>query len=52
MALEKIKEGKDNQAQHWAGTQIRKFLPFQKEWKGTNRGLDISIMTNKPPFKT
>jgi len=27
-------------------------LPFQKEWKGTSRELDILAMTNKPPFKT
>jgi len=52
MALGKIKGGKDNRAQHWIDTQIRKFLPFQKEWKKTNGELDISIMTNKPPFKT
>ena len=32
--------------------QIRKFLPFQKKWKKTNEDLNISIMTNKPPFKT
>jgi len=50
MALGKIKEGKDNQAQRWTNTQIRKFLPFQKEWKGTSGELDISTMTNKPPF--
>jgi len=31
MALEKIKGRKDNQAQHWTDTQIRKFLLFQKE---------------------
>jgi len=31
MALGKIKGGKDNRAQRWADTQIRKFLPFQKE---------------------
>ena len=52
MALEKIKGGKDNQAQQWADTQIRKFLPFQKEWKGTSRELNISTMTNKLPFET
>ena len=52
MALGKIKGGKDNQAQQWADTQIRKFLPFQKEWKETNGELDISTMTNKLPFKT
>jgi len=28
MALGKIKGGKDNRAQRWADTQIRKFLPF------------------------
>jgi len=50
MALGKIKGGKDNRAQRWADTQIRKFLPFQKEWKGTSGKLDISIMINKPPF--
>jgi len=52
MALGKIKGGKDNQAQRWADTQIRKFLPFQREWKGTNEELDVSTMTNKPPFET
>ena len=52
MALGKIKGEKDNRAQRWADTQIRKFLPFQKEWKETNKELDVSIMTNKPPFKT
>ena len=52
MALGKIKGGKDNWAQRWADTQIRKFLPFQKEWKGTSGELDISTMTNKPPFET
>ena len=52
MALGKIKGGKDNRAQRWADTQIRKFLPFQKEWKETDGELDISTMTNKPPFKT
>jgi len=31
---------------------MRKFLPFQKEWKKTNGDLNISIMTNKPLFKT
>jgi len=52
MALGKIKGGKDNWAQRWADTQIRKFLPFQKEWKETDGELDISTMTNKPPFET
>ena len=52
MALEKIKGRKDNQAQHWTDTQIRKFLLFQKEQKGTNGELDISTITNKPPFET
>jgi len=52
MALGKIKGGKDNRAQRWADTQIRKFLPFQKEWKETDGELDILTMTNKPPFKT
>jgi len=52
IALGKIKGGKDNWAQCWADTQIRKFLPFQKEWKETDRDLDILTMTNKPPFKT
>jgi len=52
IALGKIKGGKDNWAQRWADTQIRKFLPFQKKWKETNGELDISTMTNKPPFKT
>jgi len=52
MALGKIKGGKDNQAQQWADMQIRKFLPFQKEWKKSNGDLDISIMINKPPFET
>jgi len=28
-------------------TQIRKFLPFQKEWKKTKKDLDILIMTKK-----
>jgi len=32
--------------------QIRKFLPFQKEWKETDGQLDISTMTDKPPFGT
>jgi len=50
MALGKIKGGKDNRAQQWADTQIRKFLSFQKEWKGTSGELDISTMINKPPF--
>jgi len=50
MALGKIKGGKDNRVQRWADTQIRKFLPFQKEWKGTSGELDISTMINKPPF--
>ena len=31
IALGKIKGEKNNQAQQWADTQIRKFLPFQKE---------------------
>ena len=35
-----------------ADTQIRKFLPFQKEWKETNEDLDIATMTNKSPFET
>jgi len=52
MALGKIKGGKDNWAQRWTDTQIRKFLPFQKEWKGTSRELDISTITNKLSFKT
>ena len=52
MALGKIKEGKDNWAQWWADTQIRKFLPFQKEWKETSREPNIPTITNKPPFKT
>jgi len=52
MALGKIKGGKDNQAQQWADTQIRKFLSFQKEWKGTSGELNISTMTNKPPFNS
>jgi len=52
MALGKIKGEKDNQAQQWADMQIRKFLPFQKEWKKSNGDLDISIMINKPPFET
>ena len=50
MALGKIKGEKDNQAQRWADTQIRKFLPFQKEQKGTSGELDITTMTNKLPF--
>jgi len=52
MALGKIKGGKDNRAQRWADTQIRKFLPFQKEWKETEGELDISTMVNKLPFET
>ena len=32
--------------------QIRKFLPFQKEWKETDGKLNISTMANKPPFGT
>jgi len=52
IALGKIKEGKDNRTQRWTDTQIRKFLPFQKEWKETDRNLNILTMTNKPPFKT
>ena len=52
MALEKIKGGKNNQAQCQADTQIRRFLPFQKEQKGTNGELDVSTMTNKPLFET
>ena len=52
MALGKIKGEKDNQAQQWVDTQIRKFLPFQKEWKKTNGDLDILIITNKHPFET
>ena len=32
--------------------QIRRFLPFQKEQKETNKDQDISTMTNKPPFET
>jgi len=32
--------------------QIRKFLPFQKEWKETDGELNISTMTNKLPFGT
>ena len=52
MALGKIKGEKDNQAQQWTDTQIRKFLPFQREQKGTSEELDILTMTNKPPFKT
>jgi len=31
MALGKVKGGKDNWAQRWADTQIRKFLLFQKK---------------------
>jgi len=31
ITLGKIKEGKENQAQQWANTQIRKFLSFQEE---------------------
>jgi len=50
MALGKIKGEKDNWAQQWTDTQIRKFLPFQKEWKRTSGELNISTMTNKPPF--
>jgi len=52
MALGKIKGGKDNRAQRWADTPIRKFLPFQKEWKGTSGELDISTITNKLSFET
>ena len=52
IALGKIKGEKNSQAQQWANTQIKKFLPFQKEWKETDRDLDVSIMTNKPPFET
>ena len=52
MALGKIKGGKDNWAQRQADIQIRKFLSFQKEWKETNRELNISTMTNKLPFMT
>ena len=52
IALGKIKRGKNNQAQQQANTQIKKFLPFQKEWKETNGEPDISTMTNKPPFET
>ena len=50
MALGKIKGEKDNWAQQWTDTQIRKFLPFQKEQKRTSGELNISTMTNKPPF--
>ena len=32
--------------------QIRRFLPFQKEWKETNKDLDVSTMTKKPSFET
>ena len=52
MTLGKIKGGKNNWAQRWADTQIRKFLPFQKEQKETNGEIDILTMTNKPPFGT
>ena len=52
IALGKIKKGKENQAQWWADAQIRKFLPFQKEWKETEGELDVSTMVNKPPFET
>jgi len=56
IALGKIKGGKENRAQRWADAQMKKFLPFQKEWKGTglndNGDLDILVMTNKPPFET
>ena len=52
IALGKIKGGKENRAQQWADVQIRKFLPFQKEWKETEGELDISTMVNKPPFET
>jgi len=50
ITLGKIKGGKDNWAQQWADIQIKKFLPFQKEWKGTSGELDISTMINKPSF--
>jgi len=52
IALGKIKGGKENHAQQWADVQIRKFLPFQKEWKETEGELDISTMVNKPLFET
>ena len=52
IALGKIKRGKENRAQRWADAQIRKFLPFQKEWKETDGELNVSTMINKPPFKT
>jgi len=54
IALGKIRKGKDNRAQQWADTQIRKFLPFQEEWKNSNLDkrieLDVETMKNKPPF--
>jgi len=54
IALGKIRKGKDNRAQRWVDTQIRKFLPFQEEWKNRNLDegieLDVETMKNKPPF--
>jgi len=54
IALGKIRKGKDNRAQQWADTQIRKFLPFQEEWKNSNLDkrieLDVETMKNKPSF--
>ena len=52
IALGKIKRGKENRAQRWADAQIRKFLPFQKEWKEACGELNVLIMINKPPFET
>jgi len=52
IALGKIKKGKKNRAQRWADAQIRKFLSFQKEWKETERELNILTMVNKLPFET
>jgi len=52
MTLGKIKGEKDNRAQQWADTQIKKFLLFQKKWKGTSGELNMSTMINKPLFKT
>jgi len=52
IALRKIKGEKENWAQRWADAQIKKFLPFQKEWKKTKGELDISTIVNKPPFET
>ena len=56
IALGKIRKGKDNRAQRWADTQIRKFLPFQEEWKNSNLDegmeLDAETMKNKFPFNS